>query len=73
MTPLQIRRQTAEKLAQPAKTSQPAPPANGQRPIEGCVIPAHLRGRLDSIRARCEASVAQREALKAQQHTEEPL
>lgn len=62
MTPFEIRRQTAEKLAKPPKTgSEP----RTQQPIETCVIPATLKGRLETIRARCEQSVAAREAKEA--------
>ena len=58
-----IRRRTAEKMAQPA---------HGQRPIKGCEIPAHIRQRLDSIRIACELRVAERKALEAEaaQHQE---
>ena len=50
-----IRRATAEKLAKPA---------DGQQRLQGCVIPAHIRARLESIRIACELSVAERKALE---------
>jgi hypothetical protein len=53
-----IRQQTAEKLARPAE------PANGQHPIRGCVIPAHVRDRLAVIKARCAAVKEAREAAE---------
>jgi hypothetical protein len=59
-----VRRRTAEKLSGPAK------PANGQRPIKGCVIPTHVRDRLAVIRARCVAVTEAREAEDAAQREE---
>lgn len=60
MTPGEIRRKTAEKMAQ----GQPKP-ANGQTPIDGTAIPPDARARLQAIRDRAARSAAQRKADQA--------
>jgi hypothetical protein len=49
-----VRRRTAEKLAQPAGLPKRNPP------------PDHIRSRLDAIRQQCELRAAERKALEAE-------
>ena len=50
MSPSEIRRRTAEKMARPPSTKPEQCPKH---------IPATCRARLEAIRARCAAKVAQ--------------
>jgi len=60
MSPSEIRRRTAEKMARPPSTKPEQPRLDGVEP-EQCPkhIPATCRARLEAIRARCAAKVAQ--------------
>lgn len=59
MSPLEIRRQTAEKLAKPPKTG--AAPRT-QKPIQACVLRADIRQKLAEVRARCAQREVERQA-----------
>lgn len=66
MSPYEIRRQTAAKMAQgPARQQPEQPRLDGVEP-EQCPkhIPATCRARLEAIRARCADQVARREGLE---------